>query len=483
MSDSQPARFTSQCDLIDALRDAAELEHQLMVQYLYAGFSLTRDPYGAATDKRHCTHAQYESVRRWSSTLFMVARQEMEHLSLANGMLTAIGGEPHLARQNITSKALLSPYFTSAALATGAGDAGLRQPRPFPYAFTRFDLSTVQRFVCGESPPLKDVPADRDPYWCFFSAPLAAANEPAIPLGRTHRTLGGAALGARSDREDVEAGTVQELYEKIKETFRSLPELRFTGDGAPEVEVPVEYNVFVFPVTDRTTAIEAVDLILEQGEGLTDPWNLDSHFRRFFEMREEIDAMTTADEHFDPAYALLAYPDPGKISDAFTHKVFDVTNEAYVTLLVILASLYQNAVPAAQDGYPFLSTALSQNAFAPAMTMILRALNEILVLLPVGGSDPAARIGPNFWIEPDDLALLEHPSPDWTTDLDFLLGRWNRMTAAIGKVADEAPKGEVAQALRYVYESAFRTGLNIGQTYSNGLYAKFVKIPGQGAQR
>ncbi|HEV7516424.1 MAG TPA: ferritin-like domain-containing protein [Thermoanaerobaculia bacterium] len=66
---SRPIRTKPQ--LIRALREAAEIEQQLMVQYLYAGFSLKKRP-----DER-CNAAQFEYVRRWGSTLLMVARQEM----------------------------------------------------------------------------------------------------------------------------------------------------------------------------------------------------------------------------------------------------------------------------------------------------------------------------------------------------------------------------------------------------------------------
>src|SRR5512144_2395549 len=80
--------------LVRCLQEAAEIEHQLMIQYLYAAFSMKRHPDGT------CSDAQYEHVRRWQSTVYMVARQEMEHLALVNGMLTAIGAQPFFDRQN-----------------------------------------------------------------------------------------------------------------------------------------------------------------------------------------------------------------------------------------------------------------------------------------------------------------------------------------------------------------------------------------------
>src|SRR5688572_32774846 len=65
-----------------------KLEHQFMVQYLYAAFSLKKNPDST------CDAAAFESVRRWASTAYAIARQEMEHLSVVNSILTAIGGPP-----------------------------------------------------------------------------------------------------------------------------------------------------------------------------------------------------------------------------------------------------------------------------------------------------------------------------------------------------------------------------------------------------
>ncbi|HWU87240.1 MAG TPA: ferritin-like domain-containing protein, partial [Kofleriaceae bacterium] len=78
--------ITTKDQLERYLKEAAILEHQFMAQYLYAAFSLKKDP-----DER-CSDAQFEYVRRWASTIYRVARQEMEHLSIVNSILTAIGG-------------------------------------------------------------------------------------------------------------------------------------------------------------------------------------------------------------------------------------------------------------------------------------------------------------------------------------------------------------------------------------------------------
>jgi hypothetical protein len=471
--------ITDKTTLVAALHDAANLEHQLMVQYLYAGFSLKRDP-GPG-----CTPAQYEAVRRWSSTIFMVARQEMEHLSLANSMLTSIGEPVHFARTNIGAMGLQSVYFHADTLARTT-DPGDPEPVSLPYAFERFDMATIERFICGESPPYRDLPPNADPAWCFtcgggaLLTGAAAAQE--VPLEPSHLAAvaapraGAVAAVAGANQPGFQAGSVQELYLAIRNAFEELPGL-FVADP-PEVEIPVEYNVYAFAVTDRATAVAAVDLILEQGEGLGDPWNLDAHFRRFYDIREELVALTAADPSFAPSYPLLTNPRREQITDDLAREVFDVCNDAYVMMLLILTSLYEHAVPAADDAYPFLATALSQNAFAPMMTMIVRALNEVLVLLPVDeGGD--LRTGPNFHISDADQALLSDPRDAFFGDIARLLGRWDEMSGAIERVAAHAERSgpkHIAAALRYVHHSAHRTGANLRQTYQSGLYAKFVSV-------
>ena len=144
--------------LVQLLREASEIEQQLMIQYLYAAFSMKKRP--DAT----CTPAQYEAVRRWQSTVYMVARQEMEHLALVNGMLSAIGAEPFFDRQNIP---LQFSYYLGRNLKKGKSLPD--QPCDIPFTFERFNRPVIERFVCFESPALATLQAsgDRIPAWCF----------------------------------------------------------------------------------------------------------------------------------------------------------------------------------------------------------------------------------------------------------------------------------------------------------------------------
>src|SRR5262245_58677758 len=70
--------------LIYTLGKAAELEHLVMLQYLFAAFSLKQ---GVAEGLNAETLG---AVVRWRRTLLEISAQEMLHLALVQNLLTAI---------------------------------------------------------------------------------------------------------------------------------------------------------------------------------------------------------------------------------------------------------------------------------------------------------------------------------------------------------------------------------------------------------
>ncbi len=86
------------------LAEAAQLEHMIMCQYLYAEFSL-KDGAGEGL-----TGEQAEAVNRWRRTLHGIAVEEMLHLALVANLMTAIGAAPMFGRPNFPQR---SGYFPS----------------------------------------------------------------------------------------------------------------------------------------------------------------------------------------------------------------------------------------------------------------------------------------------------------------------------------------------------------------------------------
>ena len=80
--------------LIYTLSKAAELEHLIICQYLYAAFSLKRD------GSEGLSSEMVRIVGGWHHQLMEIAEQEMLHLALVQNLLTAVGAGPHFARPN-----------------------------------------------------------------------------------------------------------------------------------------------------------------------------------------------------------------------------------------------------------------------------------------------------------------------------------------------------------------------------------------------
>src|SRR4051794_34666518 len=96
--------------LIYMLCEAAELEHGIMCQYLYAAFSLKQsETEGLSAD-------QAKAVQRWRKPFSHVATQEMLHMSLVQTLLSAIGAAPPLSRPTFPQPASHCPAAVHLAL-------------------------------------------------------------------------------------------------------------------------------------------------------------------------------------------------------------------------------------------------------------------------------------------------------------------------------------------------------------------------------
>ena len=105
--------------LIYMLCQAAELEHGIMCQYLYAAFSLKQ------SETEGLTAEEATAVKKWRKQISHVATQEMLHLSLVQNLLSAIGAAPHLSRPNFPQPASHYPAGVHLALLP-FGDQALR---------------------------------------------------------------------------------------------------------------------------------------------------------------------------------------------------------------------------------------------------------------------------------------------------------------------------------------------------------------------
>ena len=426
--------ITTRAELIDALRVAAELEHQLMAQYLFAVYSLKRYPYEGLEP------VLLERVRRWSSSITLVARQEMEHLGLAMNLLSSIGGTPSFTRPNMPQRA---DYY---------GQAGIK------LELTRGDLDTIKRFQRFEAPdeliaglregePVDQAKARR---WCASDDGITSRAQLTAKLDA--RRLKGAPVTSFGWK------SIQDLYQTIYDGFGSLSATMgeknlFVGKpsvqifGGPGGRQPVgsmddlnQYGVDLIGVVNLATAKQAIAMILEQGEGIRAkpsylPW---THFCLYTQIRGDMEA-------FDPKRLAprpvvrnpmtMRYPDVCPqdqvtlLTDPITLEVAALFNGSYELMLLMLLYLYSDNVKS-QDQV----NAMMDGAFFPLMTMFVRPLAEVLTEMPAfkdGKADKEGltNAGPGFELNGDVLLV---PTIDATWDLfqeriDALVARFDAL--------------------------------------------------------
>jgi len=88
-----PQLLPTREQLIHALYEAAELEHNLMCTYLYAAFSMKDE---TEVD----TPEEADAVKRWRRVILDVAVEEMGHLAAVWNITSAVGGSPRFGRVN-----------------------------------------------------------------------------------------------------------------------------------------------------------------------------------------------------------------------------------------------------------------------------------------------------------------------------------------------------------------------------------------------
>ncbi len=101
---SARAFASAHLELIRLLRSAAEIEHSLMVQYLYAVFSVKLP--------RYAMLAGWSTHRHGGppNSLLGVAVEEMVHLYSVNQLLVALGARPNLGRQQFPLEVDIYPF-------------------------------------------------------------------------------------------------------------------------------------------------------------------------------------------------------------------------------------------------------------------------------------------------------------------------------------------------------------------------------------
>jgi hypothetical protein len=177
-------------------------------------------------------------------------------------------------------------------------------------------------------------------------------------------------------------------------------------------------EIFEWPeliaVTDLASASQAIETIVEQGEGARGDW-IKSHFGTFVGILEDLLAEQAADPAFNPARPVEpAYvrvpPDVeagSLIEDPAAVQVADLANGLYEVTLQVLSRYYIHHGETAAE-----LDALARTA-KHLMNWVMREMGPVLTALPVGSSHPGRTVGPTFDIVRPAMYLLPHKDAAW----------------------------------------------------------------------
>jgi hypothetical protein len=390
--------------LVFLLREAAELEHAIMCEYLFAAFTMKQ-----RTDEG-VTAEQLGAIERWRKVILEVAKQEMLHFALVQNLLTSIGAAPYLSRPDLPSPATHFPPGVQIALIP-------------------FGERALRHFLFLERPEGMAL-EDPDAVAALARAEPVMDEDDIVPRAQSFTTVG-------------------HLYRAIDIGFAWLvgklgADRLFIGPAAAQATPEAFGWPELVPVRDLDSAHRAIDTIVEQGEGVTGEWRT-AHFGRFLGIFDEFMAIRAADPSFEPTRPVLACrvrPSADGnglpiISDPVTARVADLFNVTNEIILLTLARFFAHT-----DETPEQLKTLTDVAVG-LMFGAIKPLGQLLTQLPFGPTDPGRTAGPTFELFYKSGYLLPHREAAWA-----LIAERLAQAAAFARGIEGAPGDPLAKTAR-----------------------------------
>jgi Ferritin-like len=309
------------------------------------------------------TAAQQETVARWQSAILRIAGEEMMHLALVQNLLSAVGAAPHLVRPNLPAPA-------------GHYPAGVR------LALLPFGEDALRHFMYLERPEGMDLGDAEGLAAMGRAAPKMEPGE-IVPRLQDFATVGHL-------YRSIEAG-VRHLADKHGESTLFI--------GPPKAQATTAHFSWpqLIPVTDVRSAVQAIETIVEQGEGPRSHWrDADAGFNP---ARPVMAANVRLPEHED------AVP---LIEDHLTACCADLFNVAYEVLLQLLHRYFAHTEESDAELGTLADVAVG------LMIDVIGPLGRLVTTLPVGPSHPGRTTGPSFELFYESDYLLPHRRAAWT---------------------------------------------------------------------
>jgi hypothetical protein len=407
-----PSGFSGHDYAVYLLHIAAEIEHLLMVQYLYAAYSLGGD---------QVPDAKRAIVQRWQETIQGIAKEEMAHLVSVQNILRLIGGPLNLDRNDYPWDA---PFY------------------PFEFALEPLSRASLARYIVTESPETwpPDVSAAEKKE--IIDLALAGQTMPVKRVGVLYSLM----IDVIKNEELLpdalfQADTLpyQASWDEWGRAYRqgARGATLTPGSGTPDLLIMTAYS--------RASAVAALQAVAEQGEAAQIDPDIDetSHFRRFLEIYREFPKAAdkwspTANMAINPRTMGGDTPIEGTsyISNEQTRHWGDLFNLRYRMLLLYLSHAFRMSGSDARHDDTGARGMIVHRTFGEMYN--LRAVAKIMSKLPLGPPQNQLCAGPPFEM-PYSIALPAAERDCWRLHLDLLeasaeLGRRLQPRAGVAEI-------------------------------------------------
>ena len=409
-----PPEFTWHDYTVFLLHIGAEIEHALMVQYLYAAWSLG-GPQVPERDRKR--------VQGWQTVILGIAKEEMGHLITVQNLLRLIGGPLNFEREDYPFR---SDFY------------------PFNFTLERLTLDSLAKYVVAESPEDWHGPEADE-----IRKRAASSNQGDVtPVGKLYGLLIQLFESTRPaylEERDFEARSL--VYQASWDEWGRGYRAGARGSSGPERHSP---DLLILPAASRDQAVAALKAVAEQGEALVHEADQEeSHFERFRRIYRELKAVS-----WEPSRPVARNPKteqgPAPSGEATTEAaaadsdlrcdvITDVEaigwahlfNLRYRLLLVDLMHALDVSGPTLQGEDLTPRGSLVNWTFGEMYN--LRAIGGILVQRPLSrGGDPREQAaGPPFEM-PYTLSLPHRARDRWRLHRDLLEASGFEIKALLG---------------------------------------------------
>ena len=368
---SMRREMTCHEQLILLLHLGAAFEHALLVQYLYAAYSLGGPQ--VAVDHR-------PQIKEWQESILAVAREEMGHLLTVQNVLTFLGAGFSLDRER------------------------------FPWAIEWFNIEpfTMGSLACYVNAEIPEIDPflEREEIERLAKQHLGKDAAPVHPVAEVYREI----MRLLADKDRIPESALQPdtyclqaSWDEWGRGYKPAPRALDAAGNLIKItrerdrQAQFESNVLIFQVATRTDALEALQAVSLQGEGAEESkidgeW---SHFRRFIKIfREFKDIQKKLGSDWNPSVSTPVNPntnpDPlapnrdGYISCERTRNWAVLLNVRYKMLFRYLAHSFQIARSGATDE-PNLRAMVMHRVFGEMYQ--LKALSGRLFQMPLRDID------------------------------------------------------------------------------------------------